>query len=87
MYVLVFQQQVYRVVGTYVNEILHLGQVCNLTRFVAETGHSASEVKTGEGMRQSLNRGLALLHGLGIRLRDLHTSGWDAEILSRFDKP
>jgi hypothetical protein len=40
--------------------------ICNLTRFVAERGVYASEVKTGKFMRQFLDQGLALY--LKVRL-------------------
>jgi len=37
---------------------------CRLAHFSAETGLYASEVKTGDDMRQPLSQGLALFHGL-----------------------
>jgi len=41
---------------------------CNLTQFIAERGLNVSEVKTGDGMRQYFDQGLALFYGHPIHL-------------------
>ena len=56
------------------------GDTCHLAHFSAETGLYASEVKTGDDMRQSLSQGLALFHGIMTCLPSPDAYGLSAPI-------
>jgi hypothetical protein len=53
---------------------------CHLAHFSAETGLYASEVKTGDDMRQSLSQELALFHGITTCLPSPDAYGLSAPI-------
>jgi hypothetical protein len=55
-------------------------ETCHLAHFSAETGLYASEVKTGDDMRQSLSQGLALFHGIMTCLPSPDAYGLSAPI-------